>query len=237
MPRTIVIGAGLAGLACARELQRNGREVLVLEASDAPGGRVRTDLVDGFRLDRGFQVLLTAYPECRAALDYDALQLRKFNPGALVWHSGRFHRLVDPKRHPLQSLLSAVDPFLSIGDKLRVGKLVAILFARTPEEIFQQPEVSTIERLRELNFSEQMIERFFRPFFAGVFLEEQLSTSSRLFEFYFQMFAKGATAVPALGMGEIPRQLVQGLDIRYNEPVAEVIGGAPATVRLESGET
>src|SRR5438270_2403338 len=153
MPRTIVIGAGLAGLACARALQRSGREVLVLEAAAAPGGRVRTDVVDGFRLDRGFQVLLTAYPECKAALDYDALQLRKFKPGALVWHSGRFHRLVDPKRHPVQSLFSAVDPFLSIADKVRVGKLVAKLFARTPEEIFQQPELSTLEDLRQLNLS------------------------------------------------------------------------------------
>src|SRR5438270_6432411 len=126
--RTLVIGAGLAGLSCARELKRNGREVFVLEASDAPGGRVRTDVVDGFRLDRGFQVLLTTYPECRAALDYDTLQLRKFKPGALVWHSGRFHRLVDPKRRPLQSLFSAIDPFLSVADKLRVGKLVARLF-------------------------------------------------------------------------------------------------------------
>src|SRR5947209_17286008 len=222
MPRTIVIGAGLAGLACARELQRNGREFLVLEASDAPGGRVRTDVVDGFRLDRGFQVLLTEYPECRAFLDYDALNLRTFRPGALVWHSGRFHRLVDPKRHPLESLFSAVDPFISLPDKLRVAKLSAKVLARSSEDLFAEPEAFTIDRLREFNFSDQIIERFIRPFFAGVFLEEQLSTSSRLFEFYFQMFAKGATAVPALGMGEIARQIAQGLDIRYNEPVTHV---------------
>src|SRR5438270_7533936 len=232
MPRTIVIGAGLAGLACARALQRSGREVLVLEAAAAPGGRVRTDVVDGFRLDRGFQVLLTAYPECKAALDYDALQLRKFKPGALVWHSGRFHRLVDPKRHPLESLFSAVDPFISLPDKLRVAKLTAKVLARSSEDLFAEPEASTIDRLRKLNFSDQIIERFFRPFFAGVFLEEQLSTSSRLFEFYFQMFAKGATAVPALCMGGIPRHLAQGPDIRHTESVPEVIGGASATLRL-----
>ncbi|MBV9669524.1 MAG: FAD-dependent oxidoreductase, partial [Acidobacteriales bacterium] len=113
MPRTVVIGAGLAGLACARELEKNGREVLVLEASDGPGGRVRTDVIDGFRLDRGFQVLLTAYPECRRALDYDALDLRAFKPGARVWYNRRFHRLVDPLRHPFESLISSIDPFLS----------------------------------------------------------------------------------------------------------------------------
>src|SRR5580700_4122265 len=95
-----IVGAGLAGLNCAAVLERAGLNVIVLEASDAPGGRVRTDVVEGFRLDRGFQVLLTAYPEAERALDYDGLQLKKFEPGALVWHGGRFHRFADPFRNP-----------------------------------------------------------------------------------------------------------------------------------------
>ncbi|GAC1654080.1 MAG: NAD(P)/FAD-dependent oxidoreductase [Acidobacteriaceae bacterium] len=232
----IVIGAGLSGLSAARELQRCGREVLVLEASDAPGGRVRTDLVNGFRLDRGFQILLTAYPECRRSFDYASLNLRRFKPGALVWFNGRFHRLIDPLRHPLEAIFSTVDPFLSIPDKLRVAKLVAYTRANTIEQIFAAPESSTLQRLNDLNFSTDIIERFFRPFFSGVFLEAELATSSRLFEFYFKMFSAGAAAVPALGMAELSNQLAQGLNVRYNEPVAEVISGDPTRVRLDSGE-
>ncbi|MFZ5833144.1 MAG: FAD-dependent oxidoreductase [Planctomycetota bacterium] len=95
----IVFGAGLAGLCCARRLMESGRDCLLLEASDGVGGRVRTDLVEGFRLDRGFQVLLTAYPAAQAILDYDRLDLRPFYAGAIVLHAGRFHRVADPWLH------------------------------------------------------------------------------------------------------------------------------------------
>ncbi len=101
MTDVVIIGAGLAGLSCALSLQDAGVAVVLLEASDAPGGRVRTDAVDGFRLDRGFQVMLTAYPEARRLLDYSGLELKKFEAGALVWHGGKFHRFADPFRNPV----------------------------------------------------------------------------------------------------------------------------------------
>src|ERR1700691_5350851 len=100
MTEVVIIGAGLAGLSCALSLEAAGLSVILLEASDAAGGRVRTDLVDGFRLDRGFQVMLTAYPEAMRLLDYRALQLKPFQPGALVWHGGKFHRVADPFINP-----------------------------------------------------------------------------------------------------------------------------------------
>ena len=114
MHDVVIIGAGLAGLCCARELTRQGRNCLLLEASDRVGGRVRTEIVDGFRIDRGFQVLLTSYPEARAVLDFDALQLHEFLPGALVRYGGKFHELTDPWRRPFAALKSLASP-IEIG--------------------------------------------------------------------------------------------------------------------------
>src|SRR5580704_5748669 len=127
----VIIGAGLAGLSCAVSLEAGGTSVTLLEAGDAPGGRVRTDRVEGFRLDRGFQVLLTAYPEAKRLLDYDALQLKKFEPGALVWHSGKFHRFADPFRNPIGAAQFLFDSIVPLADKLNLAKLRARVQAGT----------------------------------------------------------------------------------------------------------
>lgn len=203
----VIIGAGLAGLACARHLHEAGRRFIICEAADRIGGRVATDVVEGFRLDRGFQVLLTAYPEARRLLDYDALDLRRFYPGALVRHGGKWHRVADPFRHPIDGVRGAFNPIGSFTDKLRVGwsRLRGFDFSN------HEPEKSTLEALRDEGFSESMIERFFRPFLGGVFLENRLDTSVRKLEFVMRNFARGDTAVPARGMAEIPRQLAKPL--------------------------
>jgi phytoene dehydrogenase-like protein len=122
-PRVIIVGAGLAGLACARHLSQAGFACSLLEASDAVGGRVRTDRVDGFQLDRGFQVFLTGYPEAGRMLDYPALQLQPFHPGAMVRYAGGFHRISDPLRRPQDLLSTMMSPIGSFGDKLKVLRL------------------------------------------------------------------------------------------------------------------
>src|SRR5271166_910876 len=99
-PDILIVGAGLAGLCCARRLAEAGVSVQIIEASDGIGGRVRTDEVEGFLLDRGFQVLLTAYPEAKKILDYEQLDLREFEPGAIVRRDGGFHTISDPIRRP-----------------------------------------------------------------------------------------------------------------------------------------
>ena len=208
----IIVGAGLAGMRCAALLQRAGFDTLLLEAADAPGGRVRTDLVDGFRLDRGFQILLTAYPETKAALSYRALKLRKFLPGALVWHGGRFHRFVDPWREPLNAGKFLFDDVVTFGDKWRIALLRARVSRGAPATLFHRPDQSTHQFLRDFGFSSKMIERFFAPFFGGVFLEAELQTSARYFEFLFRMFAGGAAAVPSEGMERISQQLAAKLE-------------------------
>lgn len=236
MNDVVIIGAGLAGLTCARRLQAGGVDCVVLEASDAVGGRVRTDVVDGFRLDRGFQVLLTAYPAAKKWLDYERLALRKFSTGARVWCDGRMHRVSDPWREPgaLWDTLRA--PVGSLADKVRIATLRAAARRGTMTELFARPETSVLSALRAHGFSDRMIERFMRPWLGGVFLDEQLETSSRMLEFVFRMFAEGSTAVPAAGMQAIPEQLAAGLKqgtVRLNARVAAVETGA---VRLVSGE-
>ena len=184
---------------------------MLLEASDAPGGRVRTDLVEGFRLDRGFQVMLTAYPEARRLLDYGGLQLKKFEAGALVWHRGKFHRFADPFRNPVGGAQFLFDTIVPLADKLNVAKLRARVRRGTWEEMFARPERTTRDYLQAVPFSAEIIERFFEPFFGGVFLERELVTSSRFFEFLFRMFSAGDTVVPAAGMQQIPLQLAAKL--------------------------
>jgi phytoene dehydrogenase-like protein len=211
MTEVAIIGAGLAGLSCALSLEGAGMQVTLLEASDAPGGRVRTDVVEGFRLDRGFQVMLTAYPEARRLLNYDGLQLRRFAAGALVWHGGKFHRFADPFRNPLGAARFLLDPIVPLADKVQVAKLRARVQRGTCEEIFARPERTTRDYLQAVPFTPKIIERFFGPFFGGVFLERELVTSSRFFEFLLRMFSGGDTVVPAAGMEQIPLQLAAKL--------------------------
>jgi phytoene dehydrogenase-like protein len=211
MKDVVIVGAGLAGLACAVLLEQGGLEVALLEADDAPGGRVRTDLVDGFRLDRGFQVLLTAYSEAPAFLDLDALKLKSLKPGAMVWCGGRFHRFADPFRDPLAALGLLTDPVVSLADKIRVATLRARVRRGKESDLFGRSQVTTYRFLIEYGFSENMVNRFFAPFFGGVFLEKELITSSRWFEYLFRMFSAGNTAVPELGMGGISGQIAARL--------------------------
>ena len=237
-PSVLIIGAGLAGLTCARYLQKHGTDCQILEASDAVGGRVRTDIVDGYRLDRGFQVMLTAYPETQRELDYDALDLRTFYDGAMVRSNGSFHKIADPFRHPFDAPRMLFSPVGTLGDKLRVAHARQSLTSRSIPEIMAEPEVTTEEVLRERwGFSEVMIDRFFRPFFGGIFFDTDLQASSRMFEFIFKMFSEGQAALPATGMQAIPEQIASQLapgTIRFNTSVADVDGD---TVLLASGET
>jgi phytoene dehydrogenase-like protein len=229
---TVIIGAGMAGLACARRLHAAERSFVICEAADRIGGRVATDVCDGYRLDRGFQVLLTAYPEARRLLDYDALDLRRFYPGALVRHGGKWHRVADPFRHPIDGLREVFNPIGTLADKLRVGwsRIGGFDFAR------HDSVLTTLEALRAEGFSASMIERFFRPFLGGVFLENRLDTTVRKLEFVMRHFARGDTAVPALGMAEIPRQLAAPLPadaIRLRSRVSAIDHHG---VRLADGE-
>jgi phytoene dehydrogenase-like protein len=239
MPNTIIIGGGLTGLVAARKLHENGIDFLLLEATDRVGGRVKTDVIDGFRLDYGFQVLLTAYPEAQKWLDYSSLDLRSFAPGALLLYTNGKKDLIGDPLRDFSSLLPTV--FSNAGnlmDKMRILKLRNRLSKLSIEQIFQQKEKTTKSVLEEdYGFSQQMIERFFSPFFSGIFLEKELLTSRRMFDFVFKMFSEKDTAIPNLGMEEIPKQLASQLPksaIQCNARVTKIEG---QTVYLQDGSS
>jgi phytoene dehydrogenase-like protein len=232
----VVVGAGLAGLACAGVLAEAGQPVLVLERESAPGGRVRTDRIEGFLLDRGFQVFLTAYPEARRRLDYRELGLRPFYRGALVWTGRGLHRIADPVRHPIDAAASLVGPVGTTADKLRIIALRRRAAAGSLEDVFARPETTTIRALRALGFSNSLIDMFFRPFLGGIFLDRELATSSRMLDFVIRMMATGEITLPRDGMGAIAQQLAARLpagSLRTSVSVAQV---EPGAVILDDGE-
>src|SRR5918998_1304753 len=226
--RVIIVGAGLAGLTCAKVLSERGAQVVVFEASDGVGGRVRTDEKEGFLLDRGFQVYFTAYPVARRHLDHDGLDFRSFDPGAVICRGREKTIRSDPLRDPKALGPSLLSDSATLQDKLRTARLAAqSLSSGSPaDEAGVGEDVSTLEYLRASGLSERYIGSFYRPFFGGVFLHRSLYTSSRAFRFTFRMLATGRTVVPARGMGEIPRQIAAHLPegaVRLNSPVDRLL--------------
>ena len=233
----IIVGAGLTGLCCALELQKQGVSCQLLEASDGVGGRVRTDEVEGFLLDRGFQVYLEAYPEGKRVLDYAGLDLRPFFPGSLVRFSGKWYRLADPKRELRVALQNLFSPVGSLGDKYRMLQLRKRVFRWNWNELFGAKDMPVRGLLDGLGFSARMINRFFRPLYGGVSLDPSLTSSSRMFEFYFRMAFEGRTSLPNEGMGAIPNQIASRLQpgtVRLQQRVKEI--GENNRLVLESGE-
>lgn len=231
--RALIVGAGLAGLTCALSLKRQGLDVLALEAGDGVGGRVRTDTVDGYRLDRGFQVFFTAYPAGRRQLNYNALRLRAFDPGAIISKGSQTYGLSDPLRDPHSALSSAVSPVVSPLDKALTALLALQLRAQSIRQILSGPDMSTRRYVHRRGFSESYIQNFVRPFYGGVFLEAQLKTSAKCFKFDFKMLSEGVAAVPAAGMSAIPEQLAEPLN---RESRVKLRAGVASLLRGEAGE-
>jgi phytoene dehydrogenase-like protein len=230
----IIVGGGMSGLAAARHLRRSGVDTIVLEGSDAVGGRVRTDIVDGFRLDRGFQLYNPAYPEGRRVLDYDALDLRSFVAGAriVLRQRGRRHvaRVADPRREPSWALSSLVARIGSPVSTARFAAYAASRAVRSPAALRAEPDITSAEALRRAGADRELMERLLRPFLSGVFLESDLTTSRRFLDLVLRSFVKGTPGVPALGMQRIPEQLAQGTDVRLDSPVAQVTARSVALV-------
>jgi phytoene dehydrogenase-like protein len=231
----VVVGAGLAGLACARELTGRGLEVRVLEAGDAVGGRVRSDHVDGFTLDRGFQVLNTAYPALRDLVDLDALDLRAFDASVGV--------LVDGERtvlgNPLQDLRTA-GPTLrvqvgGVTGKAALATYAGLCVALPGSSIRHRADISAADAWRRSHIPPDVVDTLLRPFLSGVLLERDMSSSRRFTDLMFKMFARGRSTVPAGGMQRLPEQIAGQLAegaLRLRTPVRAV---SPTGVTTDQG--
>lgn len=230
----VIIGAGIAGLTCAKYLKDNGIEETILEASDAVGGRVRTDLVDGFKLDRGFQVLLTSYPEAEKLLNYKDLQFKHLPSGARIRNGNDFFVMPNPLKNILTAPQALFSPVGSLFDKMKILQLNSD--TRNAVEPSSKSDETTINFLKTYGYSDAMLNNFFKPFMGGVFLEEDLQTDSSFFKFLYKMFAKGEVVVPKNGMQAISEQIAAHLSpeqIRLKTKVEKIDG---KTIYLENGE-
>ncbi|WOC39517.1 FAD-dependent oxidoreductase [Polaribacter sp. HL-MS24] len=220
-----IIGAGISGLIAAKVLEDHGYTPTIIEASGTVGGRVKSEIVNGYTLDHGFQVLLTSYPAAQKYLDFEELEIQELLPGAAIFKKGKSQTVGDPLRK-----LSLLFPTLrsSIGtftDKIKILRLNRRLQKKSIQEIFKTSEKSTLQYLQDLGFSNEIISDFFTPFFSGIFLEPSLETSSRMFEFVYKMFGDGLAVLPKSGMQAISNQLKNNLShtkFRFNTPVKSI---------------
>lgn len=233
---TVIIGGGISGLTCAKYLNEKGYSFMLLEGSDALGGRVRTDKVDGFLLDRGFQILLTNYPEAKKILNYNNLDLKYFGSGAMIKAEKGFMKMENPFRNKMAYLTMAFSSVGTLSDKLKIRKFANELAEIPDEEFFNMEGTDTLTFLRNYGWSEKMINNFFKPFYGGVFLENDLVTSSNFFQFTFKQFFKGDAAIPADGMQAIPEQIAEMLPRNSIRKNARVKGFEGNQIFLDGGE-
>lgn len=241
----LVVGAGIAGLIAAIELHRAGRAVQLFEAAPEPGGRVRTSVRDGVQLDHGFQVLFTGYPVLNQYLDHAALDLKSFRPAAHIVRDHGVHKLVgDAIADPSLLLPSITGGAVPWRDLWRLLQLRSAATRLSIDECFAPRfrRVSTREFLRAWGFAPRTIDGFFAPFYGGILLDRSLTARASVLLFTFKMLAEGRTAVPAAGMGAIPRQLAAQLPpgcVHYEAPVEALLAadGRATGVRLADGQT
>ncbi len=220
-----IIGAGISGLIAAKVLEEHGYSPTILEATASVGGRVKSDIIEGYTLDHGFQVLLTSYPAAKKYLDFKTLDLQELLPGAIIFKDGKSQTIGDPLRNISFLFTTIFSTVGSISDKIKILKLNTYLQKKDLKKIFAAPEKTTLQYLQDFGFSKDIITQFFKPFFSGIFLEPNLETSSRMFEFVYKMFGNGFAAIPKNGMQAIPNQLFASLEktkIQFETRVKEV---------------
>lgn len=231
-----IVGAGLTGLVAAKTLSNQGIQVTVFEKLNQAGGRIRTEKVSGWKLDVGFQVLLTAYPYLQEHVDLKKLDTITLDAAATIYRAGKITAVGDPFRTKNVLLKTLFSDIGSIKDKWLIYKFKRYVDRKTITEIFELSNRSSIEFLASFGFSERIIDRFFKPFFGGIFLERELHTSSRMLLFVFKMFAEGSAVIPKEGIGAVAAELLKEMEhviIHYNSTVLKVEN---ESIYFENGE-
>lgn len=244
----VIVGAGLAGLTCARELHRSGASVIVIESAGAVGGRVRSERdADGFVIDRGFQILLSAYPALKRQVDLDSLGSAAFDAGAVIWTGTRRIPLADPLRHPSSLMRDLTAPVFPLADKLRLarwaGEVARASWDSSANAANERAdELSGMAQLERLGFSSSFIRRFAQPFWGGILLDRSLSASAGVLDFTLNMFLSGSGVLPKEGVGAVPASIAADLPhdaVRLNTTVMGLVreNGHATGVRLINGDT
>ena len=210
-PDVLIIGAGVAGITCAINCQENGLNYLLIEKDSRVGGRLGSIYDSGYIFDIGFQVFNTSYEITKQYLDLKQLDLKFFKPGSAIYSDSAFEIISDPLRDFGQIFNTLFSDIPTLTDKMRILKLKFSLLNYVIEKDKSQ-DMETLVFLKEYGFSENMISQFFLPFFAGVFLEDELKTSSKFFKYVFSKFGKGLASLPSNGMQDIPEDMLRRVD-------------------------
>lgn len=235
MNSIVIVGGGIAGLQAAQILQSKGIDFILIEKSMSLGGRVQSEVFQGFTLDHGFQVLQTAYPEVQRSLHFSKWDLSYFEPGAYVLHGGKFKPFLNPLKSPYLFLKNIHSSGANIFDFLKLA-WVWINTQGTISALNSDPE-TTSELMTRYRFSEKFQRNFLRPFFAGIFLDESLRQPASLFFYYMKQFLEGKAALPKQGMGAIALDLASEIPkekVRKGVSVTEIKG---KSLVLTDGET
>lgn len=242
----VIIGGGLAGLACAGILIRHNQPVRLFEASDRLGGRVRTDIVEGYRIDRGFQVVPEAYPALSEVIAVAEIGPCRFESGAIIWDGHTRHRLENPLQEPKHLLNRVRSHAVPLVDLARLAKLAAHCrmadwTTAAAASVTREGSQSARELFEEYGFSDAFMTRFAQPFWGGISLDPTLSLSAGPVLFTLKMFTQGAAIVPTEGMQALPEAMAlrhpDGMT-RLNTTVERiVIEHGQATGVVAAGET
>lgn len=237
----VIVGAGLAGLVCARRLHRAGKSVLVIDGDTRPGGRLKTDTINGFRMDRGFQVYFSAYPNAGLELDLSRLNLKKMEPGARFWNGKKFREFHRENVIEMGFACMTGRSLVPPGDLLRLNEWDQTIRKTLTADLWKGEDMTAEELLRSERFSDAFINHFARPFFGGIFLDRGLNVSAQMFKFVWKMLGVGDTCVPALGMEEIPKQIAEHIPaecFRFRTRVDQLVkeGSRVTGVQLSKGE-
>jgi len=232
----VIIGAGMAGLACAAKLQEKKYEYIIVEKSNRVGGRVGSIYENGYIYDVGFQVFNTSYIKTMSLLNLKKIDLKPFKPGALIYKNNNFNIVSDPFREPSRIFTNLLSNISSITDKLKILSLIYSLKNYSIKNDIER-EIETNKYLKNYGFSNSFIENFFMPFLSGIFLENKLETSSKFFKYVFSKFSNGYATLPAKGMQQIPNTIFDNLNkdsIRLGSSVLNIL--PKQIVQLDNGE-